>query len=98
MRFAKARTCWTCAWISWAATACYRSLLTTDLLADIPRVVQPVLQIIGTRDPVHSAKGAQWLQERLPDATLMELPDCGHYPMLEAPDAFESALLKFVSA
>jgi pimeloyl-ACP methyl ester carboxylesterase len=57
-----------------------------------------VLQIIGALDPVHSAKGARWLQQQLPDATLMEIPDCGHYPMLEAPDAFESALLKFVSA
>jgi non-heme chloroperoxidase len=83
---------------SWAATACYRSLLTTDLLADIPRVVQPVRQIIGVNDPVHSAKGARWLQQQLPDATLVEIPDCGHYPMLEAPDALESALLKFVSA
>lgn len=83
---------------SWAATACYRTLLTADLLADIPRVTQPVLQIIGVADPVHSAKGARWLQQQLPDATLVEIPDCGHYPMLEEPDAFESALLKFVSA
>ncbi|TAM65629.1 alpha/beta hydrolase [Mycobacterium sp.] len=83
---------------SWAAVACYRSLLTTDLLADIPRVTQPVLQIIGVVDPVHSAKGARWLQQQLPDATLIEIPDCGHYPMLEAPDAFETALLKFVTA
>lgn len=83
---------------SWAAVACYRSLLTTDLLADIPRVTQPVLQIIGAIDPVHSAKGARWLQQQLSDATLLEVPDCGHYPMLEAPDAFESALLKFVTA
>jgi non-heme chloroperoxidase len=83
---------------SWAAVACYRSLLTTDLLADIPRLKQPVLQIIGTNDPVHSAKGARWLQKQLPNATLVELPDCGHYPMLEAADAFESALAEFVSA
>jgi non-heme chloroperoxidase len=83
---------------SWAAVACYRSLLTTDLLADIPQVVQPVLQIIGADDPVHSAKGARWLQQQLADATLVEVADCGHYPMLEAPDAFESALVKFVTA
>ena len=83
---------------SWAAVACYRSLLLTDLLADIPRVVQPVLQIIGVVDPVHSAKGARWLQQQLPDATLVEIPDCGHYPMLETPDEFEAALLKFVTA
>jgi pimeloyl-ACP methyl ester carboxylesterase len=83
---------------SWAAVASYRSLLTTDLLADIPRVIQPVLQIVGATDPVHSAKGARWLQQQLRDATLVEIPDCGHYPMLEAPDAFESALLKFIAA
>ena len=83
---------------SWAAVACYRSLLTTDLLADIERVVQPVLQIVGATDPVHSAKGARWLWRHLRAATLVESPDCGHYPMLEAPDAFESALLKFITA
>jgi len=83
---------------SWAAVACYRSLLTTDLLSDIERVVQPVLQIVGANDPVHSAKGARWLRRHLRAATLVEIPDCGHYPMLEAPDAFESALLKFITA
>jgi non-heme chloroperoxidase len=83
---------------SWAAVACYRSMLTTDLLADIPRVAQPVLQIIGATDPVHSAKGARWLQQQLADAQLVEIPDCGHYPMLEAADAFDAALSKFVTA
>ena len=83
---------------SWAAVACYRSLLTTDLLADLPRVLQPVLQIVGAADPVHSAKGARWLQQQLSNATLVELPDCGHYPMLEAPDAFEAELLKYLAA
>jgi non-heme chloroperoxidase len=83
---------------SWAAVACYRSMLTTDLLADIPRVTQPVLQIIGAADPVHSAKGARWLQQKLSSATLVEIPECGHYPMLEAADAFEAALNKFLIA
>lgn len=82
---------------SWAAIACYQSLLLTDLLADIPRVAQPVLQVIGTADPVNSAKGARWLQQQLHKATLVEINDCGHYPMLEAPEPFEAALLKFVT-
>jgi non-heme chloroperoxidase len=83
---------------SWAAVPCYRSLLTTDLLSDVPRVTQPVLQIIGKGDPVQSAKGARWLQQQLPDAQLVEIPDCGHYPMLEAADAFDAALTKFLTA
>ena len=82
---------------SWAAIACYRSMLTTELLAEIPCVTQPVLQVIGCTDPVHSAKGARWLQEQLRDATLVEIPECGHYPMLEAADAFDAALVKFLA-
>jgi non-heme chloroperoxidase len=82
---------------SWAAVACYRTLLTTDLLADVPRVTQPVLQIIGIGDPVQSAKGARWLEQQLPDARLVEIPDCGHYPMLESADAFDAALTKFLT-
>jgi non-heme chloroperoxidase len=57
-----------------------------------------VLQIIGSIDPVHSAKGARWLQQQLPNSTLLEIPDCGHYPMLEAADAFDAALVKFLGA
>lgn len=82
---------------SWAAVACYRSMLETDQVEAIGQVVQPVLQVIGATDPVHSAKGARWLSEQLADATLVELADCGHYPMLEAPAAFEEALLAFVA-
>lgn len=83
---------------SWAAVACYESMLTTDLVGDIRNVKQPVLQVIGAADPVHSAKGARWLAEQLPDSRLIELPDCGHYPMLEAPDAFAAALGAFIAS
>jgi len=83
---------------SWAAVSCYRSMLTADLLADIPRVTQPVLQIVGAIDPVHSVRGARWLQQQLSDATLVEIPGCGHYPMLESADAFDAALSDFLIA
>ncbi|WP_067671607.1 alpha/beta fold hydrolase [Nocardia miyunensis] len=83
---------------SWAAVACYHSMLETDLLDDIERVRVPVLQLIGATDPVHSARGARWLNERLADARLVELADCGHYPMLEAPDRFGDELLAFIDS
>lgn len=82
---------------SWAAAACYRSMFYTDLIADLPAVGMPVLQIIGAADPVHSAKGARWLNERLADAHLIEIGGCGHYPMLEAPDEFDAALVGFLN-
>ena len=82
---------------SWAAVACYHSMLESDQVADVRRAMMPVLQIIGEEDPVHSAKGARWLNERLSDARLVAIPSCGHYPMFEAPAAFDEALLEFLS-
>lgn len=81
---------------SWAAVACYRSMLDSDQVDLIPAVKQPVLQLIGVADPVHSARGAAWLAEQLAEARLVTLPECGHYAMLEAPDAFDAELLEFV--
>ena len=82
---------------SWAAVACYHSMLGTDLVVDIPAVTQPVLQVIGEADPVHSAKGARWLSEQLKDTRLVTIPDCGHYPMFEAPAALDQHLLEFLA-
>lgn len=82
---------------SWAAAPLYGSMLNTDLMDQIADVNLPVLQVIGANDPVHSARGARWLNAALRDSTLIELPDCGHYPMFEAPDAFDTALLDFVA-
>ena len=55
----------------------------------------PVLQVIGEEDPVHSARGARWLTERLADARLVAIPGCGHYPMFETPERFEALLADF---
>lgn len=77
---------------SWAAVACYGSMLGTDLTDVLPSFRMPVHQIIGAADPVHSAKGARWLRERLPSGRLVELDGVGHYPMFENPAAFDSAL------
>ncbi|WP_181780006.1 alpha/beta fold hydrolase [Pseudonocardia pini] len=81
---------------SWSAVACHRAMLHADLVADIPRVTQPVLQLVGAADPVFSARGARWLAERLADTRLVELADCGHYPLFERPTEFDEALLGFV--
>lgn len=82
---------------SWAAVASYRSMLRSDLIADIPSVKVPVLQIFGGSDPAHSRKGAAWLNEQLADARMVQLDDCGHFPMFEVPEAFDAAFLEFVT-
>jgi pimeloyl-ACP methyl ester carboxylesterase len=79
---------------SWAGAACMRTLVLTEQVELLDRVTVPVDQIIGTRDPAMSRRGAPWVQERL-GGTLVEL-DCGHYPMLERADEFDAALLAAV--
>jgi len=82
---------------SWAAVASYATYLHADSVDLVERIAVPVLQLRGAADPVHSAKGARWLRERLADARLVELADCGHYPMFEAPGPFSEALAGFVA-
>jgi len=82
---------------SWSAIACYNTLLRTDLIAEIEKVRQPVLQINGTADRVHSTKGSHWLKSQLADTRMVEL-DCGHFPMLEAPEEFDKVLGDFLKA
>ncbi|MEU6008331.1 alpha/beta hydrolase [Streptomyces sp. NPDC047453] len=82
---------------SWAGAAVCVALMETDLVAQVPRVRQPVLQLVGADDKIFSLKGARWLNERLDDATLVPLEGCGHYPMLERPDVFFDALHDFLS-
>jgi pimeloyl-ACP methyl ester carboxylesterase len=82
---------------SWAAVASYGSYLRTDLVALVPGVTVPVLQILGADDPVTPLDGARWLQEHLADGRLVTLDGCGHYPMFEAPAEFRAALAEFLT-
>lgn len=82
---------------SWAAIPCYRSMLETDLIDDIERVDVRVLQIVGAQDRVQARGGVDWLNQRLRQAEVIELPECGHYPMVEAAEALDRALATFVA-
>ncbi|HYF46219.1 MAG TPA: alpha/beta hydrolase, partial [Acidimicrobiales bacterium] len=46
----------------------------------------------GDQDPIAVVAMAHRLAERRPDATLTVLEGVGHYPMLEAPEAFTEAV------
>lgn len=63
----------------------------------IRRFDPPVHVLWGDRDPVGVPAIAERLARELPDATLSWLQGVGHYPMLEAPDAFADAALGFLA-
>jgi pimeloyl-ACP methyl ester carboxylesterase len=58
----------------------------------------PALVVVGERDIPDFLFAADILAENLPGARKLVLPDCGHAPPLEQPQAFNAALLSFLAA
>ncbi|WP_337883042.1 3-oxoadipate enol-lactonase [Chromobacterium haemolyticum] len=77
--------------------ACCEALADADLRADLPRIATPTLLIAGQHDPVTTAAEAAAMAEGMPNARLALLP-ASHLSNLEAPLAFEQAVLAFLDA
>lgn len=54
----------------------------------------PVTIAWGSRDRILSPRMAAVARERLPEATHVDLPDCGHVPMGDDPDLVASIILE----
>jgi pimeloyl-ACP methyl ester carboxylesterase len=72
------------------------SLIETDLRAELPSVALPALVVWGAHDQGRTRDHAQRLLDGLSNSRLAEMPDSGHSPMLETPDAFNSAFHAFL--
>lgn len=68
-----------------------------DMMADLGRVAQPTLIVVGEQDRLTPPKYAAYLHDHLARATLVTIPDAGHYVYVEAPDAVAGALRAFLT-
>lgn len=75
-----------------------RAFRQDDLRARLPEITAPTLLLWGDQDQITPPSAARTLAAALPDARLVLLPDCGHAPMIERPDAFVAATAAFVRA
>jgi pimeloyl-ACP methyl ester carboxylesterase len=57
----------------------------------------PTLALSGSADRLVTPDHTRTLAERIPGARFRELPNAGHYPYLETPDAFIEAVTSFIS-
>ena len=57
----------------------------------------PLGVVCGTEDPIAVIDMAHQLCRRRSDAVLTELDGAGHYPMIECPQRFASAVLSHLS-
>lgn len=75
-----------------------RALVTTDFRDGLARIAVPTLVIVGDEDRVLPEPESRLLSARIPRSRLVVLPGVGHLCNLEAPAAFDAALLDFLLA
>lgn len=63
---------------------------------ELEKVVAPALVLWGRQDIVTPPRVAREFSDRLPDARLHWLDECGHAPMIEKPDEFTKAIAAFL--
>jgi pimeloyl-ACP methyl ester carboxylesterase len=67
-----------------------------DLEERLDAVTQPVLVITGDDDQIVPPEQSVRLAEELPNAELVIIPECGHVPQEECPQAFLAAVENFL--
>lgn len=77
--------------------AAVHCLLTFDERANLPRIRVPVLCLAGECDPNAPAAMMQRMAAKIPGARHVCLTGVGHLPNLEAPQAFDAAVLDFLA-
>ena len=64
---------------------------------DLPELEVPVLVVAGAQDRVISPRWNQRTAGAIPGARYVELPDCGHTPQEECPDALAGVISDFLA-
>jgi pimeloyl-ACP methyl ester carboxylesterase len=69
-----------------------------NLMDKLKAVEAPMLIVVGSLDGMTGVKAGHVIADLLPNASVVELPDTGHYPWVDSPDAFRSAVVSFLEA
>lgn len=77
------------------AIAC-RALAALDLRPVLARIANPTLVVVGALDITTPPALARELAEGIPNARLVEIPDCAHCPPIERPREFVATLRDFL--
>ena len=82
----------------WRRHEVLRSGFRTDYSPRLDEVASPTLLLHGADDPVFPAEWSRSAAERIPDARLEVLSECGHWAPRERTDAVNRLLADFLSA
>jgi len=76
--------------------AAVQCLVAFDERGNLGKIEVPVLVLAGEHDPNAPAAMMERMAGKIPGARYVSLKDVGHLPNLEAPHAFDSAILDFL--
>jgi pimeloyl-ACP methyl ester carboxylesterase len=84
----------------WAAVSYYRALARhrATVPPDRRRIPHRTLLIWGARDVALVRANAEGLEPWVPDLRVLDLPEAGHWAMLDAPATVNAALIEFLGA
>jgi pimeloyl-ACP methyl ester carboxylesterase len=69
-----------------------------DLRYMLPDVACPTLAVVGEHDWYVPPEQARLIGRYVPGGRVAEIPDCGHMPGLEAPEAYREAVLDWLDS
>lgn len=76
--------------------ATLESLGAFDLRPKLARLTMPAMVIEGEKSVPSTVESARVFAQSIPGATLVLVPDAGHFPQVERPDVFFSAVEGFL--
>ncbi|RZF55998.1 3-oxoadipate enol-lactonase [Acinetobacter halotolerans] len=74
---------------------CCEALAKADVRDELKQITIPVLIMAGTHDPVTTIADGQFMQQQIPNSTLVEI-DASHISNVEAADAFNQRVEQFI--
>jgi pimeloyl-ACP methyl ester carboxylesterase len=66
-------------------------------LAAIGKLALPVLLVVGSSDDLIPPEAVHEVAKIIPGARVVEIPDAGHSPYFERPEAWNETVLSFLS-
>ncbi len=74
-----------------------KSAIRHNMSKELPKIDVPTCLIWGKNDTITPPDVAEEFRERLPQADLFWIDECGHAPMMEQPEAFNKTLDDWLS-
>ena len=74
-----------------------REEILAPIMNNLYKITQPVFIIWGDKDRVLPLKHGYLAKEKLPNARLKIMEECGHIPFFEKSDEFNRLVLEFLS-